>query len=473
MKKRHILCPVLALFIWWNLPAPAADSPSMSLNYGFHLFAGPFDIRAYQKTKTVSFEKIPDISDFKDFTSLFQKPVWSISADSSRKAKTPVSVKFQIGDLSYSGAVSRLKTLPLSTSFSYFSNAPSLSKDLGISQPSSSSSTKTKSAAVLIKTQNSKIAFSCDFDGFIKSSASFTARPGDFFTISMLACYADFTFSQKNETSWRLSEPQFISDRKHACYFETLFSIPLVKLKIGTNAIENPYNTVRFNALADLLFHYGIFSLNLSGFASDSALMEFKSPSYSISQTKNSVLYQAKINPTFDFSVNKIHFKTGISALYVSSIPEDSVKNEKLHFAAGFSAVSNSNRFSFQYKMQNLDVYYFSPKYASLTFSEEEKLKHSISVRYTHIFKPLSITLTARADAEPKRFIENSTYSQSISLSVNFRSFIIRAAVLGAKFEEKNSTLKSTFNGSLSAEYSTKILKITAKIGVTGPLVVE
>lgn len=473
MKLRSVLCPVLSLILWLNLPVTAFSSPSMSLNSGINLFYGPLDIRAYQKTKSISFDKIPDISDFSDFASLFQKPVWSITADSSKYKKTPVSFKFQIGDLSYSGAVSHLRNPAFSTNFSFFAQTPQLSNDLGISVPQAESSSKTKSASLQIKNKYGKFSFSCDFEGYIKSCISLNLRPADFFKLSILFCLADFSFTQKTQSSWRLSEPDFISDRKNACYFEFLFSIPLFKLKIDCGATENPYNTLRFYSAAELLFHYGIFSVAVCAFTNDSVFMNDATNAFSISQTKNSVLYETKFSPSFDFSIKNISFKTGISALYISSIPENNVKNEKLYLAAGFSVFSQKDRFSLQYKLQNLDIYYFSPKYASLTFSEDEKLKHSLTIRYTHKFTPLSLSVTARSTAEPKRFLENSIYTQALTFSVCFRHFFIKSASVSAELEEKKSSLKTRFNGSISAEYSAKNLKITGKFGLSESIVVE
>lgn len=483
MKRRSNLCPVLLLFLWWNLPAPLFSSPSASLNYGFHLYYGAFDFRAYQKTGSVSFDKLSSVSDFQDFSSFFKTPVWSFSFDSSKYAKTPLTLKFQIGDLSYSGALSKLKNPPLSSSISYFSQSPALSSDLGVTNPTSSSSSKTKSTALTIKSKNLKLSFSADFEGFIKSSVSYTAHPKDFMTLSFLFCYADFDLISKPQTSWRLSAPVFISDTKTALWSEILLSIPLFRTKIGLGALENPFGTIRLYGTCDMLFHYAFFSLTVSGFLSDSAFVEFPSPVYSISQSKNSVRWQLKANPAFDFSINRLHIKTGISALY-----ENSTRNSKtqgslyetqspftqtLHLTAGISLIGEKNRFSLQYRLTNIDLTDFTLMSPGLTYSTDEKLKHSFSLKYTRRFKPLSLGVSLSASAEPKHLAEKSAFSQTLTAYVYPHKFPVKSASFGVTLDEKNSTVKPSFSTAISAEYSTKNLKITGKIGVTGSLVVE
>lgn len=483
MKKSSIICPVLLLFLWWNLPVPLFSSPSASLNYGFHLYAGPLDLRAYQKTGSVSFDSLSSLQSFSDFTSIFQTPVWALSLDSSKYKKTPLTIKFQIGDLSYSGALSKLRNPPFSSSFSYFSSDPALSQGISPSPPSSSASSKTKSTALTLRTKNSRLDFSSDFDGLVKSSFSYTFRPKDFLTLGFLICLTDFELISKPQSSWRLSDPVFVSGRKHALWTEFFTSIPLFKAKIGFGALENPFGTVRLYSTCDMLFHYAFFSVTLSGFLGDSAFVEFSSPVYSISQTKNSTCCQIKLNPMFDFRVKDLHIKTGISALYENSTrtfsqnaitsPQSTRPDQKLHLSAGINLIGDKNRFSLRYRLTNIDLTDFTILSPGLTYSTDEKLKHSLSAKYTHRFKKLSAAVSLTATAEPKHLASKSVYSQTITTYAYPYKFPIKSASFGVTLDEKNSTVKPSFSGAISAEYSTKNLKITGKIGLTGSLVVE
>lgn len=482
MKRSSILRPVLLLFLWWNLPAPLFSSPSASLNYGFHLYAGPLDLCAYQKTGSVSFDSLSSLQGFSDFTSIFQTPVWALTLDSSKYKKTPLTIKFQIGDLSYSGALSKLRNPPLSSSFSPFSSDPALSSGLSPSPPSSSASSKTKSTALTVKSKNARLDFSADFDGLVKSSFSYTFRPRDFLTLGFLLCFADFDLISKPQSSWRLSDPAFVSGTKHALSAEFLASVPLLRTKISFGALENPFGAVRLFTNCELLFHYDFFSVTLSGFLGDSAFVEFASPVYSISQSKNSTRYQIKINPMFDFRAKNCRIKTGITALYENSTSSSLTKaspqktsrpDQKLHLAAGVSLIGDKNRFSLQYRLTNIDLTDFTLQSPGLTYSTDEKLKHSLSAKYTHRFKTLSAAVSLSASAEPKHLASKSSYSQTITAYAYPYKFPIKTASFGVTLDERNSTVKPSFSGAISAEFSTKYLKITGKIGVTGSLLVE
>ena len=474
-----------------NIPKTAfqKQNPGLStfkLIYGAHLTSGPFDVRWYQGTETVRFETPQSFESISDYQSIFKSPAWSVSFDATRTKASGknIPVSISAGTLSYSQIVSRLNTPGFYSSPSPFASFPSFNSGLGMSQAQKTASEKPVSIYAALKksdfSMQAAVLETCD----VKLSAGFEWQPGDFIKNKTSCGFTTFTLSPKAHSSWKNSSLTFSPELNCGTYLESIFSMPLFTAKISGGFVTNPFESIRFHAGFESLFHYSIFSLGIGAYTSDYSLTKNPAPFYTASGDISKTICQFRLSPKLTFYTGKkSSINIGITAFLDYSFGEfayNQHSTEKLGLSSGISMILPDDRFTLSYRAQNIilaeytgnDSYLHSPFEFSDPPSDQD-ITHTFSAKYTHSFDSLTMTLQAKETFSENSLREKKEHSETFGISVYPKNCPLTSAVFTTRLDHKNGSTSPVFTLGISNSFPLKNIKITGKFKVCSAVVVE
>lgn len=476
----------------FNIPKTAVKEKDLSQStfstvWGLHVMTKPIDLRFYQASESIRFGETENWSGVKDFGEKLKECAWSVKLDAkglSDEKKIPLY--FAFGSLSYSGAVSRIKSPSYYNSTSAFLNPCEISSGLGISLPSKTASVKPLSFAVSYNSWNTLLQAAFFTDGNLYLSAGKKFNPGDLSRLEFLLSYSNFNISRKSETSWFITEKPFTPGNKNFFSGEAVLSVPFVKTKIAFSAFENPFSTYRFAGTLETAFHYSAFNLNLCAFLTDTPFLSESESIVTSSSSLEKTLYQFKINPELNFVLKSgTKASLGLTAFYDYALTKTGITPESaqtLNFAAGFSLTSKKDSFSLTAKALNFTAGTFSGKESHRHFPFEtpdfftafsQNAKYSIYVKYTHSFTRLSLSSSCKVEYDHNDTGNNPVWKESLGFYIYPKDFPVSSASLSAVFEQKKGAFTPQLNLAVNAYFTVKKVKICGKIQFSSIIVVE
>lgn len=446
---------------------------TLSMIYGLKLSFTFADFRFYQKSNTLSFSQIYSFKNFSDFASNFKKPSWSLKIDfddflsyCSRENSFFKSFSFPfslfLGTLSYSEAVKKLRNPNLFNSNSAFSATGIFNQGLGTSLVSKSFSEKPFSIAASFNKKNFGIesSFSSDKNFFL--STNFNLIPLNLFRVNSMFCFSLYNSTCKDEQSWRFNKPFFTSDNKIALYSESTIKFPFIKTKISATLIENPFNSIRFIASIENIFHFSFLSLNTGFLFSDNLFYSNKSPIFTIDNSLFNSIYQFKINPQAELKFkNGFSLKSGIALFYDYSLDEDFINpnyEKNINSSAEVKLNLIKNIFSLQYKISKLNL---------------ANQEHSFLLKYSHYFDKLTLSSNLKFSFLPFSYSTSTDLSQAAGIFLYFKKFPVKSISLSSTLIFKNNSLYPTVNLGISTNFSFKKVKFSGKFQLKHSIVVE
>ena len=396
--------------------------------------------------------KSSDHADAKDYA--------GFKLDSS-KLGTGFPLRFYAGNLGFSKAISRLKSPSYSSAINPLSANCIFYGDTAVSLPSKSGGSKTLSAALCYKDAVSAIEFIADENQTLCVTLSRSFENADYIRLKTAFTWMSFFLESKVQSSWKLSSPFFTGFKADAFYGEVLVKIPLVNVKIGAGAVENPFNVMRFYGTAETDFHYGPFTLSASAFASDNLFLEKKEAFFTPSLKSEKNILELNLNPRVHFSSRDFYLEAGLTGFYANSILKegyDAQLKEKISGGAALKTGFGRNSIYLLYKIQDLT---------------ETGVKHTATVKYSHSFKKAGITISSSTTILDTPESAKQTVTQNTALYVYPRGFFLTYGSLNTSSEFKGQCIKTKANMSVSGEIPLKMVKILAKLTVSTVLEVE
>lgn len=377
------------------------------------------------------------------------------------KLGTGFPLRFYVGNLNFSKAISRLKSPSYSSAINPLSTNCIFYDETAVSLPSKSSASKTLSTAICYKDAVSVLEFIADENEALSVTLSRDFEDCDYIKLSAALTWMSFFLEPKVQNSWKLSSPFFTGFRANAFYGEFLVKIPLVNTKIGIGAVENPFNTVRFFSTLEADIHYGPFSLSSRAFASDNLFLARKEAFLTPSSKSERHVLEINVNPKLRFYEKGFSFEAGLAGFYDCSILSEGYNpelSEKISAGAAARMGFGKNSIYLLYKMQNIT---------------EDDVKHGATVKYTHDFKKLKLGFSSNTVFTQNKDPKKSTVTETALIYVYPHDFPITYGSVSVCSEFKDSRVRTKANMSASGEIMAKKVKFLAKLTVSTVLEVE
>lgn len=475
---KNLIKTVCTFFILWNflLPANCLSSPSPLLEiftdssltipktvysqndfslstfnfiYGAKLTAGPFDIRFYQSTGNIKLS---------EFGSPPQNnPAWSV-----KTSLNAAPLSFYAGTLGTSQTASRLRTPSFYSNPSPTATPPNTDYGLGIQAAQKSASSKPVALGFVLKKSSYTLEALLNENQDLYACCGLKTQIGDFIKTDLSLSFANFYLAPKSHTEWKNTTLTYEPQRESALFLETLFSMPLFKLKAYGGFIQNPFNTLRFFGAGEIFFHYAGFSVDGGFYCSDTAFLKDSEPFYTVSQNLEKSLYQIKLNPQFKILSKEGSIKTGICAFYDKTKDESGYREnftQKLTVSAGTELNSKNDRLSFLYKLQMTD--------------STDQMVHTATVSFKHWFKDFAFLVTFKEAVTTDSALDKIPHTETINIALKPKNCPITQAAFALSAEHKNSCVNAKLNCGISGNIIVKNVKIIGKIQVYTVLVVE
>lgn len=445
----------------FNIPKTAyekndAELSTFQFNYGANLRLLPLDLRFYQGTYVSTFREIRSLSS-DSFSESFKPCSWSVLLEADKLPFfNQLPLKLYAGTLSYSKAISKQRNPAFYKLPSPFISGLEVNKGIGITQASKYASSKPISVALSYNKGAFFIegAYSFDCNAFLSSGFTIVAR--DFLKISTVVSLSTFDAGNACSDSWMQPKPFFSNEKYHTGYLETAVSMPLLKTKLSCLLIQNPAGTLRSCQTAEILFHYGLFSISGGVFISDSVFFQDYLPVLTAGNSFEKTLFQLRLTPQIEFfTKQKTRIKTGFTLLYDKSLEDltfDRPVSHNLDIAYGINAYGKKDNAGFLYRYQ--------------------KDNHTFIENYSHKFETTSLKVTSKTSLSfPVSRI--SDFSQGLSLTASISNFPINSISGNITVLRKNSKLSLQSGATVSAKFNLKNVKFTGKIQFSTSVLVE